>query len=755
MKVKHYNEMMAYLTRPGFNSGGSVNFNGGGSVSNKNVLPKRKPPEEIKKRKKINYEKIKQYLGEESRELIERELGFKKGGDVEKRRADFGKILPRNQEKLDNLKKLILKYNNDPKALYDTTGKMRASKVVTKNDILIEAGFEKGMLSMDARTGLGKAVNEEFKKLLKPAQKFENYINNVMLAEDALAKDFINPREHVAKKFGISYYSEQIKNFFAGKNPNKVVTENRKLFKEVLSKKLARDIYAFAPDGSPRTMAEVSELFANKLPSKFGIIVEDSPHKFILESARRNFLRSQKLGLEPKVTFLTNPETTAPGDLVFIDNETGKLYSSNLQEDFFEFRGQKYKNNYLLKDNARQLYPEFENIYKMFENDIPEYKKATVTIDGKEKNLDQYYRDKYAKESGRDSYYKRRSAEVDHGNLLEDPFGRKKYGFNQGGIRLIGARENKQAGMLILNQSPNLQESLEKIGFINNDQSTTDFVNRMRNNATKKGMVFRGGEGVVLGMNRFSPELLDFRKLPDDVKNVSDVIRDLIKTPAGKRLARQIVRGGKFTGIGVAGELAFAAPFAVDDYASGLSKDRIIGNAFFADLTGIGQSEQEEIRKAVGERGYATQTISELGERLPVLQQQYDALNDQNDPGGLNRDKLAKIYNRVSTEYNNAYNLFVTDEGDFDKGLYNQAVTNYAAGLGQIEKFRAAKEKERGVKEASKNVTGFELDLGFAGGGIAKQAGDESGKPPESGPTPDGPSKGLEYLFKNGMKEEE
>ena len=55
MKVKHYNEMMAYLTRPGFNSGGSVNFNGGGSVSNKNVLPKRKPPEEVKKRKKINY----------------------------------------------------------------------------------------------------------------------------------------------------------------------------------------------------------------------------------------------------------------------------------------------------------------------------------------------------------------------------------------------------------------------------------------------------------------------------------------------------------------------------------------------------------------------------------------------------------------------------------------------------------------------------------------------------------------------------
>ena len=74
MKVKHYNEMMAYLTRPG--------FNGGGSVRNKTVLPKRKPKAEIKRRQKINYEKIKQYLEDESQEFIERELGFAVGGRV-------------------------------------------------------------------------------------------------------------------------------------------------------------------------------------------------------------------------------------------------------------------------------------------------------------------------------------------------------------------------------------------------------------------------------------------------------------------------------------------------------------------------------------------------------------------------------------------------------------------------------------------------------------------------------------------------
>ena len=278
---------------------------------------------------------------------------------------------------------------------------------------------------------------------------------------------------------------------------------------------------------------------------------------------------------------------------------------------------------------------------------------------------------------------------------------------------------------------------------------------------TKQSIV-KTGKPIIIGSNfaNVTPDLFDFRKLPDDVKNVSDVIRNLIKTPAGKRIARNLIKAGKFTGYGLAGEVAFAAPFALDDYASGLTGDRILGNAT---LGLFGETEQEEIRKAVGERGYATQTINELGERLPILQKQYEALNDQNDPGGSNRDKIAKIYNRVSTEYNNAYDLFVTDRGEFDKELYNQAVTNYAAGLSQIEKFRAAKEKERGIKG---EVTGFEmadpynpnniqLDLSFiggnplepkridkAGGGIAKEGGVESGVAPESGPTPDGP-KGL------------
>ena len=58
--------MMEYLTRPG--------FNGGGSVRNKTVLPKKKPEEEVKKRKIKNFEKAKPALEnpKEVKEMIDK-----------------------------------------------------------------------------------------------------------------------------------------------------------------------------------------------------------------------------------------------------------------------------------------------------------------------------------------------------------------------------------------------------------------------------------------------------------------------------------------------------------------------------------------------------------------------------------------------------------------------------------------------------------------------------------------------------------
>ena len=132
-------------------------------------------------------------------------------------------------------------------------------------------------------------------------------------------------------------------------------------------------------------------------------------------------------------------------------------------------------------------------------------------------------------------------------------------------------------------------------------------------------------------------------------------------------------------------------------------------------------------------------------------------MNDQNDPGGLNRDKLAKIYNRGSTEYNNAYNLFVTDQGEFNTDLYKQAVNNYKAGVMQIQKFDNIAKQQRADMRTGLEVPDIDLNLfstpiantpayDFAGGGIAKMGGVSSGPAPKSGPTP----QGLDFLLKRG-----
>ena len=72
MKIKHYNDAIDWLTRP--------KFNGGGSVKNKEVLPKRKPEEELKKRKKKRFEKLKEYL--ENPEEVEEMLELQEGGRI-------------------------------------------------------------------------------------------------------------------------------------------------------------------------------------------------------------------------------------------------------------------------------------------------------------------------------------------------------------------------------------------------------------------------------------------------------------------------------------------------------------------------------------------------------------------------------------------------------------------------------------------------------------------------------------------------
>ena len=156
-----------------------------------------------------------------------------------------------------------------------------------------------------------------------------------------------------------------------------------------------------------------------------------------------------------------------------------------------------------------------------------------------------------------------------------------------------------------------------------------------------------------------------------------------------------------------------------------MASDRILGNATFGLF---GETEQEEIKKATGDLGYATQIIDDLKSRLPMLKKQLESFNDKNDPTGVQRDKFANIYNKLGDQYNQEVNNkydkaldnFLDDKGQFNKELYNQALNNYTAGMNQISKFDTIRAKER-----PDELTGLEsYDVALAGGGLSRLLGE-------------------------------
>ena len=247
-------------------------------------------------------------------------------------------------------------------------------------------------------------------------------------------------------------------------------------------------------------------------------------------------------------------------------------------------------------------------------------------------------------------------------------------------------------------------------------------------------------------------DMFDFRKLPEDMRHFADVTKKFTaQSPKLLSALKKAKGAGKFTGLALAGEPAFAAPFAEYGYKMGESPERILGEATFGLA---GETEQEELRKAVGERGYATQQIDNYGSQLQALETKYHSLNDQNDPRGEQRKIIENLYNNIQGKYSKAYNMFVDDQGQFDKGKYDQALNTYTAGLVQIDKFKKQKQDER-IEQAG----GYEGILqerkirnikGYMGGGIAGLSGGDPKGAMTKSMNPD--SQGLRSLYKNGNK---
>ena len=228
---------------------------------------------------------------------------------------------------------------------------------------------------------------------------------------------------------------------------------------------------------------------------------------------------------------------------------------------------------------------------------------------------------------------------------------------------------------------------------------------------------------VVLGSNlaNIDADMFDFRKLPEDMRHFADITkRYAAESPKLLSALKKAKGAGKWTGWALAGEPVFAAPFAEYGYKMGESPERIWGDATFGLL---GETEQEELKKAVGERGFATQQIDNYGSQLGALKEKRESLNDQNDPRGEQRQIIENLYENTRSKYSKAYNMFVDDQGEFDKDKYDQALNTYTAGLVQIDKFKKQKQDERIAKAGGYEGILQEREVrnikGFAQGGIA------------------------------------
>ena len=394
-----------------------------------------------------------------------------------------GKVSEANQNKLEKLKEIIIDSNNQYK------------KTITSSDALTKAGWKGGWQAISSKGNLRKFIGEELKNLNNTYQKIDNYVNNVMLAEDALMKDFKSPIKHIQKKFGVS--TRVTDKWTSSKHyGSKVYADNKELFTG-LRNQLSFNKYVNYADGTPRLMSDYSFITQNKMPSSTGWFSGDEPTKFIGETAKRNYLQMKAAGKTPKVTFITDPSLTNPRDWQFIDNETGRLFSMDPSIDTVEFQGKTYKNNYLQHKDSRKLYKkEFGNLYKLFDEDLAKYLDADSTFlakDGRPIKLDtilrrQAFEKSKTKENpkGKKDFLRRRFMEADHADLLDDPFGRKK-----DGLRLIDRSANQQAGLYkrldkYKNNPDLLKQKLDEIGYNKKFNNTDELITFYSDRATGK-----------------------------------------------------------------------------------------------------------------------------------------------------------------------------------------------------------------------------------------------------------------------------
>ena len=719
MKIAEYKQMMEYLTRPG--------FNGGGSVRNKTILPKKKPEEEVKKRKIKNFEKAKPALEnpKEVKEMMDLadggRIGFSKGGS-----AALAKILNELPDGTEVTRDMVQKIIDDNNlditvrnffAKPSKTLKEGITLVKQKSPIKITPEILKEFHDYVTKTNLDiKSIGEKFgfkTERGKDGKSIYGLDTNSKLYKEYV-KAYGEPEPGRFKKFRLTVDDPIVQQRLDKVRELKSIKAAAKDLK-IDRRQLAREVAKFDPEllkeiGAGEANIAGPETGPKKVKKRAVEIVKEGEKKAGAKTTKQAKEVIQGIADRNKVYANMSAEELAK-DKNFLKRLRIRMNPSSGAVDFTGYteanpvRGKVFNDVELAqhainKAKNGELFTHDHITPKRFRKQNIQYpinfQPVTYMENSQFENARTYLTNN---PSGNvapiNSYLKSNNKTI--------RFGKNKYGYT---------------GNIVYNS---------KTG----NQTLLDFEKRIN----------VGGRGPVVSTFGAGQKLPSFGK-------------------AGK-LAKILAKGE-----GILAPLFFAGGSMY-----GLPYKRALYEALYGDITGIGQSKSEALKE------FQPQASKFLD--FNDAQQKYDTLlNNYNNASPYDKlrfkDKMAektKEFENLQTQYQGlplperiqSEAAAGKAETQYEDLIKSNRERRYQYGvIPKKELFMDIKDYfgdiGKNIREKiqpTENVLGTTVPMGtvtgqtqydFAGGGIAKLAGKSSGPAPESGPTP----QGLDFLMKRG-----
>jgi len=216
-------------------------------------------------------------------------------------------------------------------------------------------------------------------------------------------------------------------------------------------------------------------------------------------------------------------------------------------------------------------------------------------------------------------------------------------------------------------------------------------------------------EAAKAGDNAAQSKLLNFRKA---VGGAGSVIKGVLGPAA------------------IAAEIGIAIPIGLFDYAQGKPAEEIVNTLTYG-LAGKDREDRYKEEMPTYGQGDA------LNKAFDGFRSSLNKLGMPRDPNqlrpGKKTDDMLKTFEKRKEPFMRV-NPQVEEGQMFDLDMFDKNVAESRA----LEQKLANEDLQRKLQRTTDPFTAYSDDFMAAGGGIAKQAGDRSGPPPESGPNPQG-----------------